>query len=105
MRQIRKLSIGWVLVCGTWASEAAHAQLRSDLIESARIEKESNLQPETPSKPERDILWVENSIFYRLVTGQVNGFGVGFGQLVPGTGFAIGPQYKRKDLWGGRLTL
>src|SRR5882724_6429667 len=105
MRQIRKLTIGWVLVCGTWASEAVHAQLRSDLIESARSEKEANLTPETPPKAERKIVWVENSLIYKLLTGQVDGFGVGFGQLVPGAGFALGPQYKRTDLWGGRLTL
>ena len=42
---------------------------------------------------------------YRLVTGQVGGFGVGFGQIAMGSGFAIGPQYKRPDLLGGRLTL
>src|SRR6185295_2153777 len=30
---------------------------------------------------------------------------VAFGTIVPGSGFAIGPQYKRTDLVGGRLTL
>lgn len=30
--------------------------------------------------------------------------GVGIGQIAPGSGFAIGPQYKRSDLLGGQLT-
>ena len=77
---------------------AGRAQLRSDLIESARMEKEANLTPETPPKAERKIVWAQNSLAYRLLTGQVDGFGVGFGNIVPGSGFAIGPQYKRTDL-------
>ena len=86
--------------------QAAQAQLRSDLIESARNAKEANLTPETPPKAERGFVWAENSLPYRLVTGQVGGgFGIGFGQLVQGAGFAVGPQYKRSDLLGGMLTV
>src|SRR6185369_2660657 len=33
-----------------------------------------------------------------------DGFGVGFGTIVPGSGFAVGPHYKRTDLLGGKLT-
>ena len=84
----------------------AVAQLRSDLIVSARSEKEANLTPERAPKAERKIVWAEKSLAYKLLTGQVEGVGVGFGTIVPGSGFAIGPQYKRTDLWGGgRLTL
>ncbi len=41
---------------------------------------------------------------YRLLTGDVYGFGVTFGNLVPGSGFAIGPTYTR-PLWDGKLIL
>ena len=84
-------------MCGSWACQA---QLRSDLIESARTEKEANLTPETPPKAERKIVWAQRSLPYRLLTGQVSGFGVGFGNIVPGAGFAIGPKYQRTDLLG-----
>ncbi|PYV07853.1 MAG: hypothetical protein DMG07_27425, partial [Acidobacteria bacterium] len=30
---------------------------------------------------------------------------MGFGQIAPGAGFAIGPHYQRSDLLGGKLTL
>ncbi|HWB97101.1 MAG TPA: BamA/TamA family outer membrane protein [Bryobacteraceae bacterium] len=84
--------------------DAVRAQLRSDQIESARDEKEAHLEPEQPSRPERDFVRAQNSLPYRLLTGQVGGFGIGFGQIAPGSGFSIGPQYKRTDLLDGRLT-
>jgi len=83
----------------------AEAELRSDLIESARTQKETNLTPEKSPNAERRLVWAENSLGYKLLTGQVDGIGVGFGTIVPGSGFAIGPQYRRTDLFGGRLTL
>jgi len=98
-------AILWLGLCGALAGPQALAQLRTDLIESARAEKEANLTPETPPKAERRFVWVENSLPYRLLTGEANGFGVGFGTIVPGAGFAIGPRYRRSDLWDGRLTL
>lgn len=97
---------GWLLLGGAMCQQSLNAQqLRSDLIESARTEKEANLTPEAPPKAERSFVSVERSIPYRLLTGQVNGWGVGFGNIVPGSGFAIGPQYKRNDILDGKITL
>jgi hypothetical protein len=101
----RTLAVGWLLLLGICGRQAVYAQLRSDLIESARIEKETNLAPETPPKFERAIVSAQKSIPYKLLTGEWNGFGVGFGNITPGAGFAIGPQYKRNDLLRGNLTL
>ena len=101
----RTSAVGCILLCGIWAHRAAHAQSRSEVIEAARIEKEASLTPQSPSKAERKFAWAENSLAYRLLNGQVSGFGVGFGQIAVGTGFAIGPQYRRSDLLGGMLTL
>src|SRR5262249_51219431 len=91
-------------LCATAMSPRARAQLRTDLIEAARTEKASSLTPETPPKAERIIVGVERSVPYRLLTGEINGFGVGYGTIVPGAGFAIGPHYRRDDLFDGRLT-
>jgi len=102
--KVKQFAVLWLAFVPLTCPQA-RAQLRSDLIESARLEKEANLTPERPPKVERKIVWAENSLGYKLLTGQVEGIGVGFGNIVPGSGFAIGPQYKRTDLWGGRLTL
>lgn len=88
---------------GACASLFAQAQSRADLIEAARSEKEANLTPESPPKGEVRVEAVENSVPYRLLQGQLNGFGVGFGNIVPGAGFAAGPDYTNSTLWGGRL--
>jgi outer membrane protein assembly factor BamA len=100
----RTLSVGCLLLFGTGGYQSAHAQLRSDLIESARTEKETKLAPETQPRAEQAIVAVQKSVPFRLLTGDFNGFGVGFGNITPGAGFAIGPQYKRTDLLQGNLT-
>jgi outer membrane protein assembly factor BamA len=95
----------WLILSAALIVPRAQAQLRSDLIDSARIEKEGNLTPETAPKAEQKVVWVERSLSYRLLTGEVDGFGVAFGAIIPGSGFAIGPRYRRSDLLNGRLTL
>ncbi len=105
IQKFSPFGVAWLCLAGALASPQVDAQSRTDLIESARTEKEASLTPETPPATERKIEWVENSSFYKLFTGQVDGIGLGFGTIVPGSGFAIGPQYQRTDLLGGRLTL
>src|SRR5512133_3797019 len=105
IQKVKRLAGGWLALCVPLICPQARAQLRTDLIESARVAKEANLTPERPPKVEQKIVWAENSLGYKLLTSQVEGIGVGFGNIVPGAGFAIGPQYNRTDLWGGRLTL
>jgi outer membrane protein assembly factor BamA len=87
-----------------WAGREAQAQSRTDLIESARTEKEANLTPWAPPKAERVIESVQNSLPYRLLTGEAHGFAVSFGNMVPGSGFAIGPTYT-KPMRDGKLIL
>src|SRR5215208_2379644 len=67
-----------VAVACALAGATARAQLRTDLIESARAEKEARLTPETPPKAERRLVWAENTLAYRLLTGDADGFGVSF---------------------------
>ena len=83
---------------------ATYAQLRSDLIDSQRAEKETRLTPETPPKAEQRLVWAENSLLFKLLYGGVDGFGVSVGPIAAGNGFAVGPMYRRGDLLDGRLT-
>src|SRR5678815_4138142 len=87
-----------------WAGRGAQAQTRTDLIEAARTEKEAHLTPYAPNKGERIIDKALNSVPYRILTGEVHGLSVSFGNMVPGSGFAIGPAYKR-PMWEGKLLL
>jgi hypothetical protein len=96
-----------LMVLSLWACGIASAQTSSqtDLIESARDQKEAALTPEEPPKAEKRVEAIEQSIPYRLVTGDWNGFGIAMGAIVPDGGFAVGPRYTRPDLFGGKLTL
>jgi hypothetical protein len=87
MMRANKNSI--VICLGACGLVHVQAQSRTDLIESARTEKEANLTPETPTKGERAFERVENSFPYRLLTSQTGGFGVSFSNVVPGSGFAL----------------
>jgi len=101
VKRIIFLSVG---LFALWTIRFAQGQSRFDLIESARTEKEANLTPEVQPKLERNIVWVQNSFPYRLLTGQADGFSVTSGNLVPGSGFAIGPAYT-KPFWENKLIL
>lgn len=84
------------------AAGKAEAQSRTDLIQAARTEKEATLTPWVKPKAQGVFERAQASLPYRLLTGDANGFSVSFGNMVPGSGFAIGPTFT-KDLWDGRL--
>ena len=87
------------------AQDQTQEPTRAGQIEAARNQKEANLTPEEPPKTEERLEWIENSFPYRLLTGEVDGFGLGFGTIIPGSGFAIRPRYTRSGLWDGRVTV
>jgi outer membrane protein assembly factor BamA len=95
MIQSKRIAILGCSLLVFWTGLEARAQSRTDLIESARREKEANLTPWVPPKPERVIQAVQSSLPYRLLTSEVHGFAVSAGNMVPGSGFAIGPAYRR----------
>ncbi len=92
-----------ILCLGAPGLVYGQSESRTSLIEEARSQKEANLTPETPPKLEARIKSIDSSLPYRLLTGEGGGLSVGFGNIVPGAGFAAGPQYTRTGLWDGRL--
>jgi hypothetical protein len=101
---MQKASKQLIALClGAWGVIYGQTESRTSLIEAARTEKEANLTPETAPKLERKMVSIENSLPYRLITGESGGLSVGFGNVMPGAGFAAGPQYTRTGLWKGRL--
>jgi outer membrane protein assembly factor BamA len=93
-----------VMCLGACGLAYAQAQSRAAEIEAARTQKELNLKPQVDPKWQSRIERIEDSVPYRLLEGNLNGFGSSFGNVVPGSGFAVGAQYQRTDLLGERLT-
>ena len=101
----------WVTFLGiaTLAIFAAHPMARAQdetraaTIEAARQQKSQSLAPEQLSKGEQVLKeFRDRKVFERFSAG-IAGFRVKLGGLVSGSGFAIGPEYLRKDLAGGNL--
>jgi hypothetical protein len=83
----------------------AQTALTGEDLEALRAAKALELHPQETPRLERSITKIQNSFVYRALTNQLQGIGFGFGQMVPGSGFSIGPQYVRNDLLDGRLNM
>jgi outer membrane protein assembly factor BamA len=81
----------------------AQVSSRNEQIEEARREKASHLYPEGSSKTERTLLYVQEHEVLERITSGIAGFRVKLGGLVSGGGFALGPEYLRRDLLKGNL--
>ena len=104
MRQSKRMAVWGFSLAVLCGAPDAQSQTRSGIIESARTEKEATLKPYTLPKDERIIIKVQDSLPYRLLTGDAKGFGVSFGNTMPGSGFTLGPSYTR-SLWESKLIL
>lgn len=70
---------------------------------AARLEKSRRLAPERQPKAEQRLEQFMKDDFLGQILSGKSGFGMKFGGLVSGAGFALGPQYTRPDLWGERM--
>jgi outer membrane protein assembly factor BamA len=74
-------------------------------IEAERDRKEEQLAPETPARLERRLNWVKESGILERFNEGYGGLRVKVGGMVSGSGLAVGPEYSRDGLLGGRLNL
>ncbi len=104
-RPLQTTAVTRIVLCTllTGARVLAQDGLRADQIEAARDQKALELAPPEDPRFERIIIRAENSPLYRFFSSD-QGLGVGFGQLVPGAGFSIGPRYQT-TFWDGHVAL
>jgi hypothetical protein len=97
----------WRVAALAAAATAGFAQtdLSSQEIIRAREEKQSQLAPDEAPEGERRFVAIKNSRTLRTFFGNSDGVRLGFGNLVPGAGFSIGPDWSRGELLDGRLWL
>jgi len=84
---------------------AAQVNSRAAEIESGRAQKAQHLVPEPPDRIERYLNFIEDKKILERLTGGIAGFRPKLGGMVTGSGFALGPEYLRRDLARGRVTL
>ncbi len=81
----------------------AQHETRADEIRAARKEKAGRLEPEVSYKIEERLNNLERQrVVERFMVG-ADGLGVRLGGMPTGQGFALGPQYLRRDLADGNV--
>ena len=81
----------------------AQFSTRASEVEAARDRKAQSLQPDIPNRLERGLTYIKDKKVLERITAGVAGFRLKIGGLVTGSGFALGPEYLRRDLADGRL--
>jgi outer membrane protein assembly factor BamA len=76
---------------------------RADEIEKARRRKAANLIEDQVNGVEQALSYIQREKILERITAGVSGFRVKFGGLATGSGFAIGPEYYRRDWAKGNV--
>lgn len=92
--------VGVVLICGQMAGQV---RTRAEEIEAARRKKEGELKPDELSRTEQILNRIKDEKLLERLTSGVGGVRLKFGALATGSGFAIGPEYLRRDLRNGTV--
>lgn len=92
-----------VLLIGLAAAMAALGQTRTAEIEAERDSKAARAQPDDISGLERALLEVKRRHIIERITEGYNGLNIRLGNMATSSGFALGPEFVREGLYGGRL--
>src|SRR5512140_3640028 len=79
----------------------AQVASRAEEMEAARQEKAKQPALDDTSKLEQTLVAIKEKKLVERITAGVAGFRVKFGGLASGSGFALGPEYLRRDLADG----
>ena len=83
--------------------ESGNYETRAQSIEAARDRKARELQPDIPDKVERTLVYVKDQKVLERITAGIGGLRLKLGSLATGSGFALGPEYFRRDLGDGNM--
>ena len=94
-----RITIPLVVILFLGTSLTAQVESRAAEIEAARDRKAQALEPDTPTKTERNLVYLRDKRILERITAGIAGFRLKLGGLASGSGFALGPEYLRRDLW------
>ena len=91
------------VVVGIIGSVLCRAQeTRTNEIEHQRDAKAAKPQSDEPGKVEKTLTFIKDEKVLERITAGYHGLNVRFGGLPPGSGFALGPEFRpRRELQGG----
>lgn len=80
---------------------AQEPQTRAEILRQEREEKAENTTPYVANRLERGLLWLENERFLERLLNPAEGLHPKIGNVTAGSGFSVGPAYRRPRLFGG----
>jgi hypothetical protein len=98
---IRTYLLTIALVCvasaqdGVQTATPAAPQTRAEQIQLQRQKKAASLSPEKEEKGERVFDRIQNNQIFERLTGEIEGWRIMMGGMIPYSGFSIGPEYYR----------
>lgn len=101
MHLLRVIVLSWLGLTFAGAQE----ETRAARIEAERDRKASQLEPDELSRAEQVLADIKDKKLIERFQAGYNGVGARLGGLATGGGFALGPEYAREDLAGGKLQL
>jgi len=96
---LRSFLLFCLLTAPAYAQEPG-PQTRAGTLALERAEKATALDPPVPGRLERALLSLENGRFFERLLMPPEGFYPKIGNVTPGSGFAIGPGYRKAGLIG-----
>lgn len=100
------LALGFGLQAGAYAqSPPPEAPTRAELLRQQREKKSQQLAPPEPSRLERLLLDLENGRLFERLLNPAEGIYPKVGNVTAGSGFALGPAYRRPALFAGHADL
>jgi hypothetical protein len=102
---MRALLVGFMLVCASAIPEvyAQAPQTRAEALAREREEKAQDLEPPERSRLERALMALENERLFERVLNPAEGLYPKIGNVTAGSGFAIGPAYRRPAVIGDEV--
>ena len=89
-----------VLLAVALPASAQEPDTRAETLARERAEKSKQLEPPSPGGIERTLLTLENRRLFERILNPAEGFYPKLGNITPGSGFAIGPAYRKPAIIG-----
>jgi hypothetical protein len=101
MRTARWLLFVALAACLPAFAEAQEPETRADVLRGEREKKATALEPPAPSGLERVLLDLETGRLFERILNPAEGFYPKIGNITSGSGFSVGPAYRKPGLFGG----
>src|SRR5687767_7920681 len=84
---------------------AQEPQTRAEVLRQDREIKSQQSAPYEPNGLERGLLWLESGRFLERLLNPAEGLYPKIGNVTAGSGFSVGPAYRRPGLFGGHAAI